>query len=390
MLFLRAFAPHQVSFLMSIPATSASLLSPAVKVEASAVNSGTGRAIGTGPLETVDPLTYPNWDTLVAAHGQNSFFHSSAWARVLHDTYGHRPFYLCRTKGAQFESMLPVMEVSSWLTGRRGVSLPFTDTCPSVRSELTSGDLFDAALTLGRSRGWRYFESRNNTGDWPDAKPSVSFYSHIIALEGEPEALFKRLGSSLRRGIRKAQEEGLKIEFANGPEAISLYYSLHCRTRRKHGVPPQPIGFFNNIGRHILGAGKGFVGITRFQGTPVAAAVYFHQGLQAFYKFGASDYRFQHLRPNNLLMWEAMKHCALLGCTSLHLGRTSLVNEGLRRFKQSFGAVEETLAYAKYDLRRSTFVTDVDRAEGPLNHVFRCLPPALFRLAGAVLYPHLS
>ena len=342
------------------------------------------------PFEVVDPIVYPEWDALLKPHAQASFFHTSAWARVLQNTYGHRPTFFCRINNSQLEALLPTMEVSSWLTGRRGVSLPFTDLCPVLKPAPGDASLFEAALAHGRNHQWKYFESRNNSSDWPGAQPSVSFYAHTIDLQADPEAMFKRLGSSLRRGIRKAQDEGLQIQFDSRPEAISQYYALHCMTRRKHGVPPQPARFFINIGRYVLGAGRGFVGFALWQSKPIAAAVYFHYGQQAFYKFGASDYRFQHLRPNNLLMWEAMKHCASLGCTSLHLGRTSLVNDGLRRFKESFGAQEETLSYAKYDFKRAAFVQDVDRAQGPLNQLFRCLPPALFRLAGALLYPHLS
>jgi hypothetical protein len=372
---------------VNTPATSASVIPQIPKLSSA---TGDSTVLQLGMFERKDPVTDPSWDALLSANSQSSFFHSSAWARVLHETYAHTPFYLCRVKDSKLESLLPVMEVSSRLTGRRGVSLPFTDICPALSAGDNGRALFAAALELGRERNWRYFESRNGIADWPEARPSVSFYCHTIDLQGEPESLFKRLGSSLRRGIRKAQEEGLAIEFDAKPEAISTYYSLHCLTRRKHGVPPQPSRFFESIGRHVLGTGKGFVGLARWQGATIAAAVYLYHGRQAFYKFGASDYRFQHLRPNNLLMWEAMKHCAALGCSSLHLGRTSLVNDGLRRFKQSFGANEETLAYAKFDFRRAAFVEDVDRAEGPLNKVFRLLPPPLFRLAGAMLYPHLS
>ena len=344
---------------------------------------------GIGAVVPVDPLTFPDWDSLLAANDPSSFFHGRAWASVLHETYGHRPFYFCRLAGQRLEALLATMEVSSWCTGRRGVSLPFTDECPVFSSSPDSA-LYQAALGLGRARGWRYLECRGNSAHWPGAKPSVSFYTHVIDLQGGPEILFKRLASSLRRGIRKAQDEGLNIQFESRPEAISLYYSLHCMTRRRHGVPPQPFRFFENIGRRILGAGQGFVAIARLGKEPVAAAVFFRGSRQAIYKFGASDYRFQQLRPNNLLMWEAMKHCAEAGCASLHMGRTSLSNEGLRRFKLSFGAREETATYAKYDLKREAFVGDVDRAEGPLNRVFRSLPAPLFQLAGRVLYPHLS
>jgi lipid II:glycine glycyltransferase (peptidoglycan interpeptide bridge formation enzyme) len=122
----------------------------------------------------------------------------------------------------------------------------------------------------------------------------------------------------------------------------------------------------------------------------LAAAVFFWHGRQALYKYGASDYAFQQLRPNNLLMWSAIQHCAERGLRSLNLGRTSLSNEGLRRFKLGLGAAEEKLQYAKYDFASKQFVTDVDRVEGWFNRVFAALPLPLLRLAGAILYPQLS
>ena len=343
-----------------------------------------------GDVLPVDPRAYPEWDSLLLEHSGSSFFHTTSWARVLHDTYGHRPFYLTKVNGSKIHALLPVMEVSSWCTRRRGVSLPFTDLCPPLTSRTPEPDLYEAALELGHQRGWQSLQCRYHTGDWPGAKPSLSFYSHSIDLQHDSETLLKRTAGSLRRGIRKAEEEGLQISFDTEPDSLSLYYSLHCRTRRKHGVPPQPFRFFANIGRHVLRPGLGFVASARWQGRPVAAAVFFKHGSRVIYKFGASDYRFQHLRPNNLLMWKAIEHCASSGCESLHLGRTSMSNEGLRRFKLSLGADEHTISYAKYDLNHHSFVRESDRAEGPINRIFRCLPSPLFRLAGQMIYPHLS
>jgi len=194
----------------------------------------------------------------------------------------------------------------------------------------------------------------------------------------------------VRRGIRKAGAAGLRIGIQSSMESVETYYALHCRTRRRHGLPPQPFRFFANIQKYMLQPGLGFIVTARCEGQPVAAAVFLHQGRQALYKFGASDAGFQHLRPNNLVMWEGIRQCAARGCERLHFGRTSLGNEGLRRFKLGFGAGEEEIKCCKYDFRAGRFVTEADRAQGWFNRVFACLPPPLLRLAGQLLYPHLS
>jgi hypothetical protein len=340
---------------------------------------------------TVDPLGCSDWDARVAAHPQGTLFHGAGWARVLRDTYGHRPYYFACQEGRQLAGLLPVMEVSSWLTGRRGVSLPFTDFCPALHGGGFDGrDLYQRAMECGRRRRWKTLECRGFDGAWEGSRTSLSFYGHKIDLGAGVEKLFQRLDGAVRTGVRKAQRMGVKIDFDGGEESMRTFFKLHCLTRRRHGLPPQPLRFFMNIQRHLLSLGRGFVAIARLESRPVAAAVFLDDGRQALYKFGASDGAFQQARPNNLVMWAAMERCAERGLATLNLGRTSLSNDGLRRFKLGLGAEEEELRYARYDFSTKQFVRGVDRVEGWFNRVFACLPLPVLRLSGAVLYPHLS
>jgi hypothetical protein len=343
-----------------------------------------------GPV-LVNPLQHPGWDSLLAAHPDACFFHGAAWARVLRETYRHVPVFAACFSGGQLRTLLPLMEVSSPWTGRRGVSLPFMDFChPLKTAGQDAGKLYEMAMARGRGRGWRYLECRSSDEDWPGSSPSLVFYGHQLDLEAGEKSLFEKLDGSVRRGIKKAQAAGLRIQFDNSLESVETYYALHCRTRRRHGLPPQPFRFFANIQKYLLQPGFGFIATALCENKPAAAAVFLHQGRQALYKFGASDYAFQSMRPNNFVMWEGLCQCAARGCERLHLGRTSLANEGLRRFKLGFGAREQEIKCCKYDFRAGRFVTDADRAEGWFNRVFAFLPPPLLRLAGQLLYPHMS
>jgi hypothetical protein len=283
------------------------------------------------------------------------------------------------------------MEVSSWLTGRRGVSLPFTDYCPALQGAGgNERDLYESAMECGRQRHWKFLECRGFDGAWEGSQTSLSFCAHKIELGVGQEKLFERMESAVRRGVRKAEKTGVKINFDTGEESMRTFFKLHCGTRRRHGLPPQPWRFFLNIHRHLLKAGQGFIATAQLESRPLAAAVFFRHGCQALYKFGASDYAFQNMRPNNLVMWAAIKHCAERGLAALNLGRTSVSNEGLRRFKIGLGAEEQEIRYAKYDFSLKRFVRDVDRVEGWFNQVFARLPLPMLRLSGAILYPHLS
>ncbi len=339
----------------------------------------------------VDPLANSTWDAQVASHPGATVFHSAAWARVLHETYGHRPSYLGRHEAGGGSSLLPIMEVDSPATGRRGVTLPFTDSCPPLANSGNQvAQYWERVLALGRQRDWKYFECRGPNLAPAGARPALTFYGHELDLTPSEDQLFAGLGAGVRRAIRKAQARSIEIEIKHDLASVETYYALHCQTRRRHGVPPQPFRFFASIHRHLLARGLGWVIQARWRERIVASAIFLQFGRRANYKYGASDKDFQSLRPSTLLMWEAIKWHAARGFDSLHFGRTSLANEGLRRFKLGFGPREARLENFRYDFRRQEFVTTRDRAHSPLNSVFRRLPLPLLRAVGKALYPHLS
>jgi len=345
----------------------------------------------TGSIRVADPLGDSQWDCELEACRGASFFHGAGWARVLHDTYGFTPVYLATGSPGKLGSLLPVMEVNSWLTGRRGVSLPFTDACEPLSPDVGSGrQLFQEALMHAETRDWKYLECRGGRELFEDAPASTSFFGHRLQLEGNEATLFSRFDSSCQRAIRKAEKSGLTVEFSRDIEAVKIFYGLLCKTRRRHGLPPQPYRFFENIHRHVLANGMGWTALTHYGRVPVAGAMYFCFGTTAHYKFGASDEGYQQYRGNNLVMWEAIRRFAGEGVSILDFGRTSLGNEGLRAFKQGWGAKESTVDYIKYDLASRRFVTASDDAIGWHNRVFSMLPGGISRLVGRNLYKHVA
>src|SRR5207247_2805522 len=49
-------------------------------------------------IRLANPLQEPDWDHWVLAHPDSNFFHSAAWAKVLHESYGYHPTYLVATE----------------------------------------------------------------------------------------------------------------------------------------------------------------------------------------------------------------------------------------------------------------------------------------------------
>jgi hypothetical protein len=122
----------------------------------------------------------------------------------------------------------------------------------------------------------------------------------------------------------------------------------------------------------------------------LAAAIFLQTGPHVVYKFGASEPEHLRLRANNAVMWAAIRHYAATGCATLDLGRTTVGQQGLRRFKLSWGAEETPIGYWHYDLRRDRFVRQPDRSMGWHTAFFRRLPVPVLRWLGERLYPHLT
>jgi hypothetical protein len=344
-------------------------------------------------IAIVNPLDLASWDAeLAASFPTASPFFQSAWARVLVSTYGYVPHFIVKREAGRMRAVLPLMEVRSWLTGVRGVSLPFTDDCEALAVDRQDVDpLYERALEWGRDRKWNYLEVRGTRPNDPQAVPSLSFLEHTLTLDAEPAHLLPRFESSVRRAIRKAEADGVTVEMTPSLDGVRAFYRLLGQTRRRHGLPPQPFEFFRQIHQNILAPGRGMTVLARWRDQTIAGAIFFRQGNRALYKFGASDDSQQQLRGNNAVMWKAIEHLARTGCTQLDFGRTSLTNEGLRRFKRSWGTTERTLDYFRYDLRNRRFVTTPDQAAGGLHtRVFRALPLGISRLFGALTYKHLG
>src|SRR6184192_2581106 len=112
-------------------------------------------------MRILDPIRDRGWDHVVALHREAGCFHTSAWAKVLHQTYSHQPFYLQFSRGHRLAALIPLMEVQSLFTGRRGVCLPFSDACePLIFDAVAMGFVKDRLVRFAHERRWRYLEIR--------------------------------------------------------------------------------------------------------------------------------------------------------------------------------------------------------------------------------------
>src|SRR5437773_6086461 len=342
-------------------------------------------------MRILDPVHDPGWDAVVALHRDAGCFHTNAWAKVLHQTYNHQPFYLQFSRGRRLAALIPLMEVRSPFTGCRGVCLPFSDACePLIFDPDATGLVREQLIRFARERRWKHLEIRGGKFFQLAARSAPKFYGHTLDLRGGAEELTTRFTSPVRRAIRKAERSDVSAVVVRNRAAIDAVYQLHVQTRRRHGLPPQPASFFLNIYEHIVRPGLGFIVLARHERRPISAAIFFRFGKNALYKYGASDKRFQEFRANNLVIWHGIQFLARNGAEKLHFGRTDRENDGLRRFKLSWGTEEETIDYFRVDPSGREYLVAALSDSGFHKKIFARLPLAVNRLAGAMIYPHLD
>jgi len=338
----------------------------------------------------VDPVADPRWEDLVRRASEGSIFHHPAWLRLLSESYGY-PLSACCVASADGRLLggLPVALVSSRLTGRRLVALPFSDLCPPLAAPgappSADGALGDALGALQRSCGLP-LEVRGGGEILRRASRGQRFHHHVLELDRDVDATKRRFTKpQALRGVRRALREGLRAELRTDRGALAVFYRLHVATRRRLGVPTQPQRFILGL-EQLFDEGLGFVLLVRREEHVVASAVFLTFGSVLTYKYGASDARSLAARPNNLLFMEAIRWGCENGFRSLDFGRTHWGQEGLRAFKLSWGPEERTLCYR--NLGPTSGRAWDARVERAVAAAIRRAPPMAGRLIGEALYRH--
>lgn len=340
-------------------------------------------------IETIDPTAEPAWDSYVAGQAEATAFYTSAWARVLRDTYGFQPRYLAaRDYDGRIMGGVPLFEVGD----RRLVSVPFSDACPPLFPDAHTG----AALLAEAKQqaGDTAIEVRGQASldlEGQGFQKGASFYYHLLPLGESMSDLESGFHPNNRTRIRQAGKAGITIRRAFTISDMEAFYGLIVRNRKRLGVLPQPWSFFSNIHRHCIPNGVAHLLLAEHEGKVVAGGLFLAHNRTLIFKFGASDPRHLGTHPNHLIYRAAMELGIELGCQWLDMGRCDLEDDGLRYFKHSWGAQELTLSYYYYPaVKAGAAVAAGTLRRQAMAWFVRLLPLWVLRQAGATLYRRLA
>ena len=341
---------------------------------------------------TIDPLHDPRWAEFVSRHDSASVFHSPEWLEALRRTYGYTPVvYTTSPPSSALSNGIAFCQVNSWLTGRRMVSVPFSDHCePLLDGPAATAAIAEELKSVVDAGKWKYVELRPRT-ELPapcGAVTSPSCYLHILDLQPTLDEVYRNFHKqSVQRKIRRAEREKLAYESGNQERLLNAFYRLMIQTRRKHKLPPQPIQWFRNLAA-CMGE-RMQIRVAFKDGREVASILTLQYKDVVVYKYGCSDAASQNLGGTALLFWRTIVEAKEKGLTQMDFGRSDPDTPGLVIFKDRWGAKSSAISYLRWSRKQA--------AEGGRRHshalakqLLAIMPDSILQATGRILYRHVG
>jgi len=338
----------------------------------------------------IDPLDDRRWLDLLEKHPRASVFHTRAWLQALNSTYGYEPVaYTTTPSNEPLANGWVFCRVQSWLTGRRLVSLPFSDYCDPLVQNLEELQEISQSLLHEQMRAkWRYIECRLACGDWIPERfgKCEEFCLHKINLDSSLDDLYRHLHkSSIQRKINRAAREAVTYEAGCSEALLDKFYRLLVLTRRRYGVPPQPRTWFSNLLKQF--GDQITVHVAAFNEIPIASIITLRFKSLLAYKYGGSDPRSFQLGGMQMLFWMVIQNAKKLRLREFDLGRSDLDAAGLIVFKDRLGAVRSRLDYYRFPVPVGNRVSYAN-GTGKRRKYLSYLPDGVIARGGRLLYKH--
>ena len=345
-------------------------------------------------IHRIDPLKDPRWPEFLQSHSRASIFHTPGWLEALRRTYGYQPIAFTTSDSAQeLADGLLFCFINSSFTGRRLVSLPFSDHCEPLTNTSENLTIFLRFLQENlKKEKWRYVELRpliSRGNSLSGFEQNQTSFIHLLDLTRTQDEIFRAFHKdSIQRKIRRAEREGLTYEEGRSEQFLNQFYQLLLRTRRRHQLPPQPRQWFRNLTDCLGDQLK--IRVASRDGQPMASILTLEFKNVMVYKYGCSDAQYHNLGPMHLLFWKTIQEAMNKGLSELDLGRSDADNAGLVEFKDRWGAKRSTLDYLRYPA--AVIKTDSRESWGVkvAKQLFHHLPDGFLEAAGKLLYRHVG
>lgn len=325
------------------------------------------------------------WDAFVSNRPQASICHTSAWQRVVEQTWQHRQQSLYAELDGKITGVLPLFHVKGWF-GSMLVSTPNGVYGGAIADDSASHQaLIEAAKSLAIDLQVDHLELRD-TAPNRFATPRPEFVEQNLYVSFDrsisigDEELMKSFPRDVRRMIRLGEKHGLSSSIGRA-ELLDEFYQLYAASVRRLGTPVFPKKMFAEFLRQFPDNSDILVVRDGLQAVGAVMSFYFREAVMPYYS--GSKPELYHAGINNFMYRELMLKSAERGFTRFDFGRSKL-GTGACEFKRGWRMTERVLPY-KFFLVRANKMPNLNPTNPRFNLMiegWKRLPLWLTKLIG--------
>ena len=292
-------------------------------------------------LDLADAATALRWDEFVVSCSEATFFHRSAWQKIIQEVFKHPTHFLYAEDDSGIRGILPLAHVNSRLFGNALVALPFAvyGGVAAVDAEATMA-LENVAQDLARKLDVDHLEFRNlkpRHADWPNQDLYVTFRKELLPdIEANMLAIPRKQRAMVRKGIKN----GLVSTVDRNADR---FFRLFADNVHRHGTPAMPKRYFETL-LQVFGNDCEVLTVTGPDGQLLSSVLSFYFRDEVLPYYAGDDESARHLAANDFKYWELMRRACERGVKIFDYGR-SKEGTGPYSFKKNWGFEPQRLHY---------------------------------------------
>ena len=198
---------------------------------------------------------------------------------------------------------------------------------------------------------------------------------------------------SIRRFIRKAEENNLSFRLGNSEKDLKIFYDLEVKLRRDIGLPPAPYNFFYSIWSNLKKSSMVFLPIVSVDKEPIAASLVLYYKDRIYFEYTGLSKKHKKLYGNHKIHWEMIKLAQKeYNIKYVDLGRVSINHASLIFFKENWNAIPFKVFHKRFpsQIKESLFSKLFEGALPIVKNINKRLPLSLLKLEGRYIYKYLK
>ncbi len=299
---------------------------------------------------TFEPIAYSELNREeYNAFPNKSVLTTPEWIDFIVDISGASPLILKVYKKSEFIGYFTALKFKKF--GITIVGSPF----PGWSTPYMGFDFYDKSLKsevvpelveyIYKTQKCQFFQLTDRDITFEEAEQLKQKYGYIIdtaetlelRVDADDKQMYKNMKTDCRNFINQFERRGATIEFATPDDAFAeeYYTQLLDVFAKQNLVPTHGVDLIKKMLKHLSVANNILcLRIRDPEGLSIATSIYPGFNKKFFFMMGASLRPYQQYRPNEYMIYTAMKYWRDRGCEEFDM-------VGIRPYKKKFGSWEE-------------------------------------------------